>query len=378
MQDLYRKKDGYGLTESRMNDSGTHLNNRAVINGTMGAVEQTVAYYPFGGVIADLGTPAGGQPYKFDYYPLSPYLYCGNDPVNNADPTGLIFTDESRPYIDQLLFDIENNKNNERIGKKIYEMNQDGLSEKKINKILNGISKLQAINSSLEQVKSEIKILDESSQVYNVVMNDAYNIPDNRYGGSGEIVSISTYNYQTDMFDIMLGDDSLGMLAHELKHAYQFETGNFSSGFLKNGEPFYDITDEYEAYERGYLFGQPKNYNIAKQYGYLQKSTKGVSSLIELLKNNNKELQKYANRTHSTFRWQSITYKFKKINHIRHEQIKYSKIHCFSDNTDTFSKFLQKFKLISISHNICCSSCTGVNGVSKYDFLEFTEYLCGT
>ena len=37
-------------------------------------------------------------------------------------------------------------------------------------------------------------------------------------------------------------------------------------------------------YERGYLFGQRKNYNIAKQYGYLQKSTKGVSSLIELLK----------------------------------------------------------------------------------------------
>ncbi len=41
-------------------------NNRAVINGSTGAIEQTIAYYPYGGVIADLGTTAtsgqlGGQ-----------------------------------------------------------------------------------------------------------------------------------------------------------------------------------------------------------------------------------------------------------------------------------------------------------------------------
>ncbi len=99
-------------------------NNRAVINGSTGAIEQTVAYYPYGGIIADLGNPTGGQPYKFggkelitanglneydfgarqyysaipgftsidpcceDYYPLSPYLYCGNNPVNAIDPDG--------------------------------------------------------------------------------------------------------------------------------------------------------------------------------------------------------------------------------------------------------------------------------------------------
>ncbi len=40
-------------------------NNRAVIHGTTGAIEKTVAYYPFGAVIADLGTPTTGQPYKF-------------------------------------------------------------------------------------------------------------------------------------------------------------------------------------------------------------------------------------------------------------------------------------------------------------------------
>ncbi len=101
-----------------------HGNNRTVINGSTGATEQTIAYYSFGAVIAGLGTPTTGQPYKFrgkellttnglneydfgarNYYPavpgftrpdplcvdtqhLSPYLYCGNNPVNAFDPDG--------------------------------------------------------------------------------------------------------------------------------------------------------------------------------------------------------------------------------------------------------------------------------------------------
>ena len=39
-------------------------NNRAVVNGSTGAIEQTVAYYPYGGVIADLGTNLSAQQYK--------------------------------------------------------------------------------------------------------------------------------------------------------------------------------------------------------------------------------------------------------------------------------------------------------------------------
>ena len=116
-------------------------NNRAVINGSTGAIEQVTAYYPYGGVIADLGTnQTSGQPYKFggkelitanglneydfgarQYYPavphftridpmcesfthLSHYLFCGNDPLNKVDPTGKVI--ETIWDIGNVVYDI--------------------------------------------------------------------------------------------------------------------------------------------------------------------------------------------------------------------------------------------------------------------------------
>ena len=95
-------------------------NNRVVINQS-GTVEETNHYYPFGGVFA---SSSSVQPYKYNgkeydnkkglnwydygarhydaalgifttvdpsaenYYPTSPYAYCGGDPINRIDPTG--------------------------------------------------------------------------------------------------------------------------------------------------------------------------------------------------------------------------------------------------------------------------------------------------
>ena len=99
-------------------------NNRMVVKND-GTVEQRTHYYPYGGVIGDIGSGADFQRSKFlgkeldrsygldwyddearmydgigvpaftsmdplteKYYHLSPYSYCGGDPVNSFDPNG--------------------------------------------------------------------------------------------------------------------------------------------------------------------------------------------------------------------------------------------------------------------------------------------------
>ena len=101
-----------------------HLGNNRAVMGQGGTVEQITHYYPFGGFFADAGTGSSLQPYKYNgkeldrmhgldlydygarqydpvvpmftqqdpmaekYYHLSPYVYCGNNPVNAVDIDG--------------------------------------------------------------------------------------------------------------------------------------------------------------------------------------------------------------------------------------------------------------------------------------------------
>ena len=96
-------------------------NNRVVISST-GTVEETNHYYPFGGVFAATNNV---QPYKYngkefdsknglnwyDYgarhyeqdYAVSPYTYCGNNPVLRIDKDGRIW--ETVWDVGNMLYD---------------------------------------------------------------------------------------------------------------------------------------------------------------------------------------------------------------------------------------------------------------------------------
>ena len=105
-----------------------HLGNNRVVMAQNGTVEQVTHYYPFGGVMRESTNP-GLQPYKYGgkeldrtsgldaydfgarmyfadrmqwgqmdplcekYYDVSPYGYCGNNPVNYSDHKGGFRTD---------------------------------------------------------------------------------------------------------------------------------------------------------------------------------------------------------------------------------------------------------------------------------------------
>ena len=127
-------KDGQASFHYYLTD---HLgNNRAVVSEA-GTVEQTTEYYPFGGIYGDVSTNSGLQPYKyngkeFDHYlgldlydygarlydpalvvwtgvdPLadecggiSPYVYCGDNPISYVDNNGMKY-DQNNKKISNL------------------------------------------------------------------------------------------------------------------------------------------------------------------------------------------------------------------------------------------------------------------------------------
>ena len=127
--------------------------------------------------------------------------------------------------------------------------------------------------------------------------------------GTGEYRSSVKYDFISNYLSIVLGDGSLGTLAHELKHAYQFEVGELSSGYRVDGVPFYDKTDEIAAYARGALFGGQSIRSLPVLYDDLQEGPMDVTKLPSIILTNPTELQKVANRTHSAVRVNGITYK---------------------------------------------------------------------
>lgn len=119
------------------------------------------------------------------------------------------------------------------------------------------------------------------------------------------------FNFSNGNAEIAMPDGGdMRLFSHELKHAYQFETGQLSIG--SKGMPFYDKMDEVEAYNRGAMFGQtiyelnnlPAIYN---PYPTGPIDATNHPNIMHLL-NNPTQLQKIANITNSAFRIGGVTY----------------------------------------------------------------------
>ena len=228
------------------------------------------------------------------------------------------FTDAAKEWVEKLLKEIERReaKNNAAIAKMKAKIDAGGLSDKATNRLNRKIANLSNANDELNAVKGEINTLTESNQVYDVVNSTKYSTSDAEIGGFG-------FNFSNGNAVITMPSNNMGLFAHELKHAYQFETGTLSSGPRWPNAPggyvnfLYDKQDEVEAYSRGAMFGQTayKINNLPSLYNNLPTGPVDVIShpiliMINALPEAKRiaEYQRLANRTQQAFRVESQTF----------------------------------------------------------------------
>ena len=167
---------------------------------------ETNHYYPFGGVFS---TSTNVQPYKYNgkeldtknglnwydygarhydavlgrwhvvdpfgekYYSSSPFVYCGNNPINRIDPTGMEWEDDEEA--ERLKRKVERKMQSlkRENDKKQSKLDKEGLSDKKVNKLKAQIVENQERISHLQTSLNDIDILgNDKNNVYALSKTD--------------------------------------------------------------------------------------------------------------------------------------------------------------------------------------------------------------
>ena len=173
----------------------------------------------------------------------------------NTDLSGMYFTEGSKQYINRYLINI------------FIRFIPD---VRCLYRSLYDDRSFSRDRQELMAMLDEFSVLESSETPYNVVIDDRTTTED------GTPAGMTTYDMGHNWINIILYDERMDLFSHEMKHAYQFETGEFSLGlnitrkkdksFVKKkytaGAPYYDQNDEIEAYDRGLLFGGERWENV--------------------------------------------------------------------------------------------------------------------
>ena len=182
-----------------------HQGNNRVVLSSSGTVMETNHYYPFGGVFS---TSTNVQPYKYNgkeldtknglnwydygarhydaalgrcfvvdplaekYYSSSPFVYCGNNPINRIDPTGMEWEDDKEA--ERLKRKVKKMQSLKRENdKKQSKLDKGGLSDKKVKRLKAKIAENQERISHLQTSLNDIDILgNDKNNVYALSKTD--------------------------------------------------------------------------------------------------------------------------------------------------------------------------------------------------------------
>ncbi len=209
------------------------------------------------------GIWGGIDPLSEKYYALAPYAYCAGNPIKHVDPNGMKVSQALDKYINNIMVEAAEieQRNNNRIQALQAKIDAGGLSEGAVRRTNKRIARIESDNKEIAAMRAEIDVLRESSQLYDIV----------ELNRTKDWHAETVYAEKTDAVTILLYSGSYSRnaaVAHELKHAYQFETSEFSFGastcddgfsigLFHRGGLYYDIFDEEAAFRRGAVFGGP-------------------------------------------------------------------------------------------------------------------------
>jgi len=181
------------------------------------------------------------------YYHISPYAWCGNNPVKYIDPDGREIKWESKKEEKVYRrYKKTVNSRERKAAKEVASINKK-LQKNPRNRavLLAKLAKAEQKLGTYQQIQCELATMEGSGTIFIIRTSIG------EWGSTTQNPATKDVNINITSDD----DQAIASVAHELCHGYQYLDGRLD--FSEDGEGggnLYDQTDEIEAYKRQSLF----------------------------------------------------------------------------------------------------------------------------